>query len=213
MAQLQVALDGTLAEALRILSSIHDTIDIVEIGTPLIYREGMHGLARVRDTYPDLSLLADLKIMDAGGEEASIAFEAGADFVTVMGVTHHVTIEAAVKSARNHGGEVMVDMMRVGEPAARAATLAALGCDVLCVHTAYDVRSSEESPYRALSELRRELPDARLAIAGGVNEARLDHILPHSPDIIIVGGAVTGADDPAKAAKRIKERLEAHDTR
>ncbi len=61
MVKLQIALDGDLLSAQTILSQVHPFIDIVEIGTPLIYQEGMRAVRQIRETYPDLTLLADLK--------------------------------------------------------------------------------------------------------------------------------------------------------
>ena len=45
---------------------------------------------------PTATLLADLKIVDAGELEAQIGFDAGADIVTVLGVAHDVTIQGAL---------------------------------------------------------------------------------------------------------------------
>lgn len=207
MPKLQIALDGDLPSTLTILSQVRPYIDIAEIGTPLIYREGMLAVRQIRATYPDLMLLADLKIMDAGEEEATIAFEAGANIVTVLGVTNDNTIQGAVNSARQHKGQLMVDMMQVDNMIDRSVQLLDRGCDVLCVHTAYDLQSSHESPYVELQGLRKHLPSARLAIAGGVNFSKLDDILPYDPDIIVVGGAITQADNPATNAQQLYERI------
>jgi 3-hexulose-6-phosphate synthase len=211
MTKLQIALDGDYLSTLAILSQVDAFIDIAEIGTPLIYREGMRAVRHIRETYPDLMLLADLKIMDAGEEEAQIAFEAGADIVTVLGVTNNSTIRGAVKSAQKHQGQLMVDMMQVDNPIERSRQLLEMGCDILCVHTAYDLQSSQESPYLELQKLREHLPTFKLAIAGGVNLSKLDDILPYSPDIIVVGGAITGADNPADTARQLYERIKSYD--
>lgn len=211
MAKLQVALDGDLESAFAILAEVHPYIHIAEIGTPLIYREGMRAVRQIRDTYPELMLLADLKIMDAGEEEASIAFEAGANIATVLGVTNDNTIKGAVHSAQKHQGQIMVDMMQVANKVGRGRQLLNMGCDFLCVHTAYDLQSSHESPYLELQELREQLPTAKLAIAGGVNLAKLDDILPYHPDIIVVGGSITNTDHPAEQARQLYERISTYD--
>ena len=49
MAQLQLALDGDLDSALEILSAAHPYIDIAEVGTPLVFREGMRAVRRIRE--------------------------------------------------------------------------------------------------------------------------------------------------------------------
>ena len=78
--RLQVAFDLlSLEEVLALLEEVHDLVDIVEIGTPLILKEGIQAVSKVKECYPDQVVLADLKIMDAGALEAEIGFDAGAD--------------------------------------------------------------------------------------------------------------------------------------
>ena len=210
MTALQLALDGDLTRSLAILEQVHPFIEIAEIGTPLVFREGMRAVRRIRAAYPQMTLVADLKIMDAGEAEADIAFNAGADRATVMAVTSDATIRGAVKSARQHGKQVMADMMQVAEPITRAAALLEMGCDLLCLHTAHDLQSAQGSPFELLAQLRGALPSAPLAIAGGVKLPTLEQILPLQPQVIIVGSAITGAPDPRLAAQQIHERIRSY---
>lgn len=207
MAQLQLALDSDLAAALEILTLTHPYIDMVEVGTPLVFREGMRAVRRIRKRHPQLTLVADLKIMDAGEAEADIAFSAGADIVTVMAVAAEATIVGALDSARAHGKRLMVDMMQVAHTTARARELAAIGCDLLCLHRASDQQALLGSPYAQLAALREALPRADLAIAGGVRLPALKQILPLKPQVIIVGSAITAAADPRASAKAFHERI------
>jgi len=65
--RLQLALDiYDIPQSLEILKQLHDVVDIVEIGTPFIIRDGVHAVKAVKDAYPSLCVLADLKIMDGG---------------------------------------------------------------------------------------------------------------------------------------------------
>lgn len=205
--QLQVALDGTLADSLTVLAKVRSAVDLAEIGTPLILREGVAAIRAVRADFPDLPLVADFKIMDAGDEEATIAFEAGASIVTVLGVTGSATLAGAVKAARRWGGQVMVDLMQVADPAVRSREFLAAGADILCVHTAFD---QHESPLAALRDLRHSLPDAPLAVAGGIDIDRIEAVAALRPALVIAGSAITRSDDPAAAARALKERMVAH---
>ena len=207
MAKLQLALDGELSSALAVLEEAHPYVDIVEIGTPLVFREGMRAVRKVRTTYPQPRLLADLKIMDAGEAEADIAFAAGADIVTVLGVSGDETIQGALESAKKHDGQVMVDMMQLADPLERADTLIGLGCNLLCLHTAHDQQSIHGSPWRQLAQLRKAYPSLHLAIVGGVNLKVLPQIMPLHPQIIVVGSAITAAADPSLAARLIHEGI------
>ncbi len=207
MAQLQLALDGDLASALEILSAAHPYIDMAEVGTPLVFREGMDAVRRIRESYPQLTLVADLKIMDAGEAEADIAFSAGADIVTVMAVAADATIAGALESARTHGKRLMVDMMQVAHTTTRARELADMGCDLLCLHTAHDQQALLGSPFAQLAALREALPTAGLAIAGGVNLPALEQILPLKPQAVIVGSAIIASADPRASAIAFHERI------
>ena len=207
MTELQIALDGELAAAMDVLAQVHPYVDIAEIGTPLVFREGMRAVRETRAAYPGLTLAADLKIMDAGRAEADIAFRAGADRVTVMALASDATIAGALASARSHGKRVMIDMMQVADPLARARDLVALGCDLLCLHTAHDLQATQDSPYAQLAQLRAALPAARLAIAGGIKLATLEQILPLRPQVIIVGSGITTALEPGATARQFYERI------
>ena len=210
MPKLQLALDSDLPTALATLAAARPCIDIAEVGTPLIYRQGMRAVERLRAPYPDLELVADLKIMDAGELEADIAFQAGADIATVLALASDATILGAVEAARRRGKRVMADMMQVAQPIARGRELLALGVDALCLHRASDMQAAQAAPYRQLAQLRKALPAASLSVAGGITLEALEQILPQQPQIIIVGGAITGARHPADMARQFADRIQRH---
>ncbi|MDX2138042.1 MAG: 3-hexulose-6-phosphate synthase [Chloroflexota bacterium] len=204
---LQLALDGNLQQSLAVLQAAGPHVDIVEIGTPLVFREGMHIVSRMRELAPDSAFLADFKIMDAGDEEASIAFAAGCDMVTVMGIAHDETIKGAVDAALRFSREIVIDLMGVINPLARAREVLALGAKTLCVHTAYDVQHAGHSPLDTLADVRAALPEARVAVAGGISLKTIDSVVPLKPDIVIVGGAIARAGDPAAVAGALRSKI------
>ena len=205
--QLQLALDGTLIDSLNILTQVHPFIDIIEVGTPLIYREGINAIQVIHDAYPQKPILADLKIMDAGEEEAGIAYVAGASLVTVLGVTSDMTILGVMNAARQHKGQVVVDMIQVNDKERRGHHLIEMGCDYLCIHTAHDRQHFGDSPYKSLKQLRTHLPEAALAVAGGIKAENVDHYVALNPAIIVSGGGITKAVNPTLAAQTIKEKM------
>ena len=98
--KLQLALDDiSTDEALALLDRVHPFIDIVEVGTPFLLEEGLRPVRLFRSRYPDLPVLADAKIMDAGHYEARQAFAAGAAYETVLGVTDLLTVKGCLEVA------------------------------------------------------------------------------------------------------------------
>jgi 3-hexulose-6-phosphate synthase len=206
--QLQVALDGEWARSVAVLGAVRAYVDIAEIGTPLVFREGIAAAHRLREAFPDLPLLADLKIMDAGRHEAEIAFEAGCDVVTVLGLAADQTIGGALEAAAHHGGQVLADLIQVPDLLERATRLLDLGCHFLCVHTAFDLQAPGVNPLADLERLRRAFPAAPLAVAGGIRAETLSSVCQWYPQIVIVGSAITAAPDPAEAARQIRAQME-----
>ncbi len=205
--RLQLALDGHLDESLAILRAVQAYVDIIEVGTPLIYREGMAAVRQIRRAYPDITLTADCKIMDAGREEALIAFEAGSDVVTVLGVAPDPTIQQAVAAANQLGKQIMVDMMQVADIGQRGQALLQMGCHYLCLHTAHDLQRTKSISSSFGGAVRPEWGSAPLALAGGINLQNVGLVLALEPEIIIVGSAITGAADPAETARALHERI------
>lgn len=204
--KLQIALDMFgLDEALAILDDVGDAVDIVEVGTPWIIREGLKNVTLLKKRFPGLEILADTKIMDAGRLEAADAFAAGADIVTAMGAAYDETIAGAVEAAEKAGGKIMVDLLAVADPAARAVAVRKLGARYACVHTAFDIQHASD-PLEELTLVSAALGKTGVAVAGGVKPETLAAIAACGPDIVIVGGALTGAasGDRRKIATAMK---------
>lgn len=112
--KLQLALDDiTLEDALSLVRTVRDYIDIIEIGTPFVIEYGMEAVRVMKKEFPEKEILADLKIMDAGDYEAEEALKAGADYVTVLGVTDILTVKGCIDAANRYGKQVVVDMICV----------------------------------------------------------------------------------------------------
>src|ERR1700685_3030658 len=104
-ATVQISLDLTsIQEALETAEmAIRAGVDCVEAGTPLILAEGAHCVRELRARFPQVPIVADLKIMDGAYLEAEIMAKAGATMVVVMGQAHQESIELAVKAGHDFG--------------------------------------------------------------------------------------------------------------
>lgn len=142
-ATVQLSLDLTdLNQALRTAEmAIRAGVDWLEAGTPLIIAEGTRAVRELRAHYPDVPIVADLKIMDGGWLEAEIMAKAGASMVVVMGQAHPETVELVVKAGRDFGVRIMGDNMAMPDPVEGAKRLEALGCDYVVHHVGYDMRT------------------------------------------------------------------------
>jgi 3-hexulose-6-phosphate synthase len=208
MTQLQLALDEPdLEVAVTRGRELIDLVEIIEVGTPLVIEYGMESVRRIREACPGVEVLADLKVMDAGRLEASLAFRAGADWVSVLGVAADVTVRGVIEAAGDAGGRVMVDLIGCPDIPGRAADLLRLGADVICVHTAFDRQPSGAHPLDELSQLLEVTPSDRAAVAGGIRPETLPQVRELAPRIVIVGSYLADHSRPREAAIEMNELL------
>ncbi|MEC1536769.1 3-hexulose-6-phosphate synthase [Bacillus sonorensis] len=207
--ELQLALDlVNIPEAIKVVKEVEEYIDIVEIGTPVVINEGLRAVKEVKGAFPNLKVLADLKIMDAAGYEVMKASEAGADIITILGAAEDMSIKGAVEEAKAQGKKILVDMIGIKDIETRAMELDELGVDYICVHTGYDLQAIGQNSFEDLMTIKNVLKNAKTAIAGGIKLDTLPEVVKLKPDLIIVGGGIANQDDKAAAAAKMKRMIQ-----
>ncbi|MBK7821045.1 MAG: 3-hexulose-6-phosphate synthase [Tessaracoccus sp.] len=202
--KIQLAIDDmALAEAVSLCVQIADYVDIVEIGTPMIIQEGMRAVRAIREVLPDHVVLADTKIMDAGAYEADLAFDAGANYCTVLGVTDDLTVMACLEAAAAKRAGVFVDLICVPDVARRTRELEKLGVDLIAVHTGVDRQAEGVTPFAEFLQVEAASSVSVISVAGGINEDSISQYLAEGCDIVVIGAGITRAADPVEAARRL----------
>jgi 3-hexulose-6-phosphate synthase len=200
---IQISLDvTTIPEALDLArAAVAAGVDWLEAGTPLILAEGLHGVRALRQEFPDVPLVADLKTMDGAGLEAEMMFQAGANMVVVMGQAHDASIIEQVKMARHYGGKVMCDVMLCPDKPKRAREAQDLGVDYIIVHTGFD----ERNLVPGLSPLD-DLPGVLAAVTipvqavGGLSVDQAIQTLAMGAEIVVFGAPLVISGTEFKAA-------------
>lgn len=206
--KIQVAVDYTdISASLELIDEVAGCADIVEIGTPLMLSAGASLVSLIKEKYPQLTVLADAKIIDGGTAEARMLLEAGADIITVMAITNDDTIRNVVRCTKEMGRECLADMMLVSNIGQRSGELEEMGVDYICAHTAFDVQHSKASPLAELRAIKENVRKARTAIAGGINPDNVAAVAKEKPDIVIAGGFICKSSDKAAALALLRERM------
>jgi 3-hexulose-6-phosphate synthase/6-phospho-3-hexuloisomerase len=206
---LQLALDFVdLHRALRVAElAVPAGVDWIEVGTPLIKSEGLEAVREIKARFPGKTVVADMKIMDAGRIEVEAAAKAGAQIVDVLGTATDATIAECVHAAKNYGARIAVDLIAVPDPSARARRAEELGADYVTVHVAIDEQMQGQDPFATLAKVS-EAVQIPVGVAGGINSETAAQALAHGASFVIVGGAITKAADPAQAARDIRRALD-----
>ncbi len=210
----QISLDVTnINEALETAAmAIRAGVDWLEAGTPLILAEGLHGVRKLREAFPGVPIVADLKTMDGGYLEVEMMALAGATHVVVMARAHEETIRCAVAAGRDFGVEVMGDNLASDDRVAGARWLESLGCDYIIHHIGYDERRGiaargERMP-SPLDELRDVVSAVEVPVqaVGGLTLEQAIQCPEYGANIVVLGAPLT---IDAEAFKTADGNLEA----
>lgn len=207
---LQLALDRlTKEQCFHLLKETEGYIDWIEVGTGVIKEYGMSIVREIKAAYPHLTLVADMKTCDAGKHEAIQAFEAGADITTVMAFSADKTIKDTLEVAKRHNKKIMIDLLGVTERT-RLVELSRLGVDLVSLHFGVDMQQEGEF-HSDLFSLTKGISSLDVTVAGGIDLASLPSILDKHPTTVIVGSAITQAENPKEIASIMKRMIQDHE--
>jgi len=207
---LQVALD--LMHLKRAIEIAHEAVDggadWIEAGTPLIKSEGAACLRALKKEFPDRKLVADMKTMDVGAFEVEIAVKAGANVVTVLGLSDDGTISESVLTARKYGAEIMLDLINVPDKVIRAKKAEDLGVSYVCLHVGIDEQmKGDASPLDIVSQVSSAV-SIPVAVAGGITSETAPKMIEHGASIIVVGGGIIKTSDVRSAAQAVRRSMD-----
>ena len=205
--QLQVALDYiSLPPALVMAALVAPEVDIIEIGTPLCKAAGLEAIHGIREICPDKLILADFKTPDVGGIEAAMAFDAGADMITVIGGAATATIEQAYSVARERGKEMLMELTGVRDILARATEWRSIGINRLVYHREWDAQSAGREWRQEDKDIIRQLIDMgyKVTVTGGLTLELLPFFADLPVSILICGRSIREQPDPRMAAREIR---------
>ena len=206
---LQVALD--LLELKRALQIAQEAVDggadWIEVGTPLIKSEGMSAVRSMRDRFPSLVIVADMKIADTGTLEVEMAAKAGANIVCILADADDAVVEEAVRAARLYGIRLMADLINVKDPVSRACLLESLGVDLICAHVGIDQQMTGRNSIELLTAISDNV-HIPLAVAGGIDVGSAGDAVLYGADVVIVGGNIVRSADVTGSTKKIRASMD-----
>ena len=204
----QISLDVTnIPEALATAEmALRAGVDWLEAGTPLIIAEGMHGVRALRERFPEVPIVADLKTMDGGYLEAELMAQAGATHVVVMARAHEETIRVVVQAGNDLNIEVMGDNLGCSDMVAGARLLEDLGCGYVIHHIGYDERRGIAAKGRRMPSPLDQLREVVAAVSvpvqavGGLTIEQAVRTPEYGAPLVVLGAPLTIDADAFRTA-------------
>jgi len=207
---LQIALDTyDLPSALGPLQKAQQYIDVIEVGTILCLAEGMHAVRAIRSLFPEKIILADVRIAEAGSIISKMAYDAGADWVSVVSGAAPSSFEVVLAEAQARGKDMQVELSD-GWSWEKAQHWADLGIQQVIFKRSRDLEAKGsltwgQQDFDTISRLHNM--GFKVTVTGGVKPADIGNFAGVPVYIFIAGRAIVNAADPAAAAKEFKDAM------
>jgi 3-hexulose-6-phosphate synthase len=138
-----------------------DDVPVLELGTPLLKYEGVRNVVPIFwQRFPNTLLLADMKTMDGGGDEANAVYSGGGnviDFLALAGEATAGTVCAVRDTFRQADpaiprlafADVLMPMQGPAGPAVQTAErMLAAGVDGVGIHLQEDARRADPALFQ-----------------------------------------------------------------
>ncbi len=191
-----------LSTALEVAKQTAAYADIIEIGSTLLYIEGIKVIRAFKDLFPDKSICVDTKLIESAHDLIKIGSLQGANYFTLLaGAANHV-VQSSTSTAHANRSRIMLDLIDAPSTGQSAMDAATLEVDYLLFH--------RSNPSTSSTDLHEEWMNVKgnttvpIFIAGKVDRASIAHLCNLKPAGIIVGHAITHADNPEAEAQHFK---------
>ncbi len=210
---LQIALDTfDLPSALGPLMKAAPHIDVIEVGTILCLSEGMQAVRVIRSLYPEKTILADVRIAEAGSIISKMCYDAGADWVSVVSGAAPDTAEVVLAEAKSRENcDVQIELSD-GWTWDMAKKWQDLGIQQVITHRSRDAELKGELTWTQEDfDIVHKLHDMgfKVTVTGGINVKDIALFAGVPVYIFIAGRGIRGAADPAAAAQQFQQAIAA----
>lgn len=204
--KLQVAIDRVSLEKAENLIKIFDGLaDVIEVGTSLVKDYGLLKLKELTSKTMTSQILGDIKTSDEGAYEFKQGFKQGFDILTVMGSASLETIEKCYEVSEESNGTMMIDLLECSDD--KIKEISNFKNAIYCIHASID-REKLINPGKTVKEFKEKFPEVnRIAVAGGITLDSIPELNKYNIELVIVGSAITGADNSIETAKQFKEAI------
>ncbi len=196
--KLQLALDLTdKSRAIELAQLVSDEVDILEVGTVLAIEAGLESVREIKQILNEDTVLSKM------------AYEAGADVVTIISDSTEETFHAVVKEkSKAPNREVLIEINDTySEQDLEFWT--SLGLSHLIFHRGSEITDKNEKWSETILEEIKELSEKgfKVYVTGGIESADIK-VFEGTPVYgFIIGRSIAGAEDPLQATRDYQDEI------
>lgn len=204
--KLQISFDfNSLSEAISIAKSVAEFADIIEVGTLLLYKEGVKAISEFKKEFPSKPIFVDAKICEKAKDSITLLAKAGANIISILAGTSNKIIYEASQIAHENNSKIALDLIDSYSPAESCTQAKKLGIDFILFH-----KSQEENQGISIIDQWDSLKvntDLPILVSGKINRINIEKILFLKPDGLIIGRGITRATNPEVEAEYFRSLI------
>lgn len=187
-----------LNKALEIAEHTAEYADMLGVGSLLLLKEGVKAVRTFKAAFPNKDIFVQARISEKAEEAVGMLAQAGASYISVLAGSLQKTIKRAVDTAKAFDVKIALDLLDAQSIGQAAMDAKALGVHVLILHRFGGAHQIDEvdSEWRNVRD-NTQLP---IFITGKIDESNFQQVADLKPQGIMIGTAITDADNPTKAA-------------
>jgi 3-hexulose-6-phosphate synthase len=204
--KLQISYNFTdLNQALDVARKTVNHADILEVGSLLIYKEGINAIKQFKINFPQKPIFADVKISENVQSAIGLLAQAGANIISILAGIPYNTIKKAADEAKKLGLSLALDVIDTPDASQISLDAKQLGIDIILVHQP----SVETDPVEFASQIQSIQANTKipLFITGRIDRDNIQQIISLKPQGIAIGSAIIKADNPYQEALYFKSLL------
>ena len=191
-----------IAQALEIAEQTAPYADILGIGSLLLLKEGVKAIQIFRAAFPNKELFVESHLIEKGHDSVVMLAKAGANYISILAGAPLTTIKKAVETAKNFDVKIALDLLDSQSAGQSALDAKTMGVNLIVLQRAHaeDDAAEIENGWHNVKD-NTKLP---IFITGKVDESSIEEIMLLKPQGIMIGTAITKADNPAQKASYFK---------
>lgn len=193
--KIQISFDlMDLEKALNIASKVYNYADILEVGTQLIYKEGIKAVQKFKENFPNKIIFADAKVVDRVEEVITLFSKNGADIISMLAGADNNIIQKSSSIAHKFNTKIALDLLDAYSAGQSALDAKNLNIDLIICHRPHEPNRLIE----ALSEWQdiRDNTPLPIFIAGGITRDNIEKVMLVKPQGVVLGSCIIEKNNP-----------------
>lgn len=174
-------------------------VDTIEIGTTLLKNSGLNSVRILRDRFPEVFLIVDMKSTENVVEEVNAAATAGASCVTISGAIPLHLWERAIEAGKEKGVKVILDFRGLSEIGHKLAQ-GVPEVDMVFI----SLEGDEDKPFYSLQEIISLVGQTPLGITGLSSEEEVSQAISLGISTLIARFSDSSGKDCQEAVKNLQ---------